>query len=127
MIELPFILVAGVLGSTHCIGMCGPFALSIGGTAISWTDNLWRQIIFSCGRIFTYTTAGAIAGFVGLRLSEYWTSVVNLPAVLAILALIPYQYLPVGQASQGEAVTIGPANQFALTAKTENRASSFWI
>ena len=27
MIELPLVLIAGMLGSSHCLGMCGPFAL----------------------------------------------------------------------------------------------------
>ncbi|MFN9955521.1 MAG: sulfite exporter TauE/SafE family protein, partial [bacterium] len=30
MIELPFVFLSGLLGSGHCLGMCGPFALAIG-------------------------------------------------------------------------------------------------
>ena len=30
MNELPLVFLAGVLGSAHCVGMCGGFALSIG-------------------------------------------------------------------------------------------------
>ena len=29
MIELPYILVGGLLGSAHCLGMCGPLAISL--------------------------------------------------------------------------------------------------
>ncbi len=30
MIELPLVFLGGLLGSAHCIGMCGGFAVSIG-------------------------------------------------------------------------------------------------
>ena len=30
MIELPLVFLGGLLGSAHCIGMCGGFAISIG-------------------------------------------------------------------------------------------------
>ena len=30
MIEWPLLVASGMLGSAHCLGMCGPFALAIG-------------------------------------------------------------------------------------------------
>ncbi len=86
MIELPFIFFAGVLGSSHCIGMCGPLALALGGRGYSVAENVSRQLIFSAGRIFTYSTLGATAGFAGLWLTSRPTTLVNVQAVLAIVA-----------------------------------------
>ena len=86
MIEIPLVFVSGVLGSSHCIGMCGPFALTLGNTATTWRDNLSRQLLYSVGRVFTYSTLGACAGFAGMRLAEYVPTFVNLPAALAIIA-----------------------------------------
>lgn len=86
MIELPLIFVSGVLGSSHCIGMCGPFALTLGNTAKTWRTNLARQLLYSAGRIFTYSTLGACSGFAGMRLAGYIPAFVNLPAALAIVA-----------------------------------------
>ncbi|MCA9196721.1 MAG: sulfite exporter TauE/SafE family protein [Planctomycetales bacterium] len=86
MIELPLVFTSGILGSSHCIGMCGPFALAIGSESISWKANLVRQLIYSVGRIFTYTVLGATAGFAGMRLAESLPSMVNVPAMLAIFA-----------------------------------------
>ena len=86
MIELPLIFISGILGSSHCIGMCGPFALTIGESAPSWQDNLLRQLIYSVGRIFTYTCMGAVAGFGGMRLAAYAPNFINIPAALAIIA-----------------------------------------
>ena len=86
MIELPLVLVAGLLGSSHCIGMCGPFALAIGGSAPTMSANLRRQLLYSTGRIFTYTVLGAAVGFGGWRLAKSVPAIVNLPAILAIVA-----------------------------------------
>ena len=86
MIEWPLVFGAGLLGSAHCLGMCGPFALAIGSAAPAWRTNLARQLCYSAGRIFTYAVLGAAAAFVGLRMAravEPWT---NMPAILAIAA-----------------------------------------
>ena len=86
MIEWPLLVVAGLLGSAHCLGMCGPFALAIGTAAPAWQANLWRQSCYSAGRIFTYAVLGAGAAFCGLRLAVALAAWVNVPAVLAIAA-----------------------------------------
>jgi len=85
-IEWPLLVVSGLLGSAHCLGMCGPFALAIGSHAAGWRSNLLRQASYSAGRIFTYAVLGAVAGFCGLRLANSLVGWTNVPAVLAILA-----------------------------------------
>lgn len=86
MIELPLIFVAGILGSSHCVGMCGPFALAIGGSAVKWRENIARQLIYTAGRIFTYAAMGAFAGFAGWRLASGLPMLRNCAAVLAVVA-----------------------------------------
>jgi sulfite exporter TauE/SafE len=86
MIEWPLIFLGGLLGSAHCIGMCGGFAIAIGAGAQSWSVNLARQFTYSLGRVATYALGGAIAGFGGMRLSGALTGWVNVPAILAIVA-----------------------------------------
>ena len=83
MIELPFVFMAGLMGSAHCIGMCGGFVVSIGATSRSLRENLVKQTLYSGGRAFTYSVLGALAGFGGLRLMNVNAYV---PAALAILA-----------------------------------------
>ena len=94
-IELPLVLAGGLLGSTHCLGMCGPFALMIGGAARGWRGNLARQLLYSAGRVFTYAWLGAAAGFGGMRLSQLAPAMVSVPALLAVGAgaLLLYQGL----------------------------------
>ncbi len=50
--------VAGLVGSLHCIGMCGPFAVACGGRA--GDTFLWHG-----GRMATYAIMGALAGAFG--------------------------------------------------------------
>lgn len=86
MIEWPLLVVAGMLGSAHCLGMCGPFALAIGSAAPRWRANLQRQSCYSAGRIFTYAALGAVVAFAGARLAAALPGWANVPAVLAITA-----------------------------------------
>lgn len=49
---------AGLIGSPHCAGMCGPFALACG-------ESIPKLIPWHLGRLTTYTVLGAIAGSLG--------------------------------------------------------------
>jgi len=50
--------VAGLVGSPHCIGMCGGFAVLCGGRV---TDTMFWHL----GRLTSYATLGALAGAFG--------------------------------------------------------------
>ena len=91
MSELPLVFIGGLLGSAHCIGMCGPLALALGGNGLGLSANLGRQLAFSGGRIFTYGFGGAAAGYFGHWLSHQGalnmeTRMVNVQAWLALVA-----------------------------------------
>ena len=61
MIWTGFLL--GLLGSFHCLGMCGPIAL-----AISLHDKqrfISNKIMYNMGRTVTYSLLGFIIGFIG--------------------------------------------------------------
>jgi sulfite exporter TauE/SafE len=86
VIELPLIVLGGLLGASHCIGMCGSFALAVGIGARSARANLLRQLVYSSGRVFTYAFLGAIAGFCGFWFVRRTAPLVHLQAVLSLLA-----------------------------------------
>lgn len=56
------LFLVGLLGGTHCVGMCGGIvsAMSMGGGA-GWGMHL----AYNSGRILSYAAAGAIAGALG--------------------------------------------------------------
>lgn len=86
MTELLLIFCGGALGSAHCVGMCGSFALAVGAGAPGWAANLNRQLTYSAGRLFTYSAAGAMAGFAGARLAAGLAGWIDAQAVLALVA-----------------------------------------
>jgi sulfite exporter TauE/SafE len=86
MIELPLVFLGGLLGSSHCVGMCGGFAMLIGMGQTSWRRNLIAQFAYSGGRIFTYVVLGAVAGFIGMKLSRGVGGWVNIPATMCVIA-----------------------------------------
>ncbi len=86
MIEWPLIFLGGLLGSSHCVGMCGAFALTIGLGMPSAVANARRHLAYSLGRVFTYSFAGAVAGFAGMRLQQLALSAFHAQTVLAVVA-----------------------------------------
>lgn len=86
MIGWLMILGGGFLGSAHCVGMCGGFALALGAAGRSHATNLLRQLTYGLGRVFTYSFFGVTAGYAGNRLTTEWNSLVNIQAVLSIAA-----------------------------------------
>ncbi len=86
MIEYPLILLGGLLGSSHCVGMCGGFAMLVGMNKPTFRENLMAQLSYSAGRLMTYCTLGAVSGYVGLRLVKSAPRLLNVPAGLCLLA-----------------------------------------
>lgn len=84
--EYVMIIIGGLLGSSHCVGMCGGFVLSIGAGSSSVSQNLTRQLIYSFGRITTYMFLGAVVGFAGTKLKDYASDMINVSALLSVIA-----------------------------------------
>ncbi len=86
MTPLWLVMLGGLLGSTHCIGMCGGFAALVGMNTGSLSSNLRSQLMYSAGRIMSYAALGASAGFAGHRLMAAMPALVNVPAILCLIA-----------------------------------------
>jgi sulfite exporter TauE/SafE len=55
----------GIIGSFHCIGMCGPIALALPVHNFSPIKKHLAILLYNFGRIFTYSIIGAIFGLLG--------------------------------------------------------------
>lgn len=55
--------IVGLLGSVHCIGMCGPLALAV---PTKKGHRVISAVLFNGGRILTYAFLGALFGLIGL-------------------------------------------------------------
>mgnify|MGYP005750095553 FL=1 len=60
-------IVLGFLGSFHCVGMCGPIALAVGGRTNQ--KFLWNKVLYNLGRSLTYSLLGLAVGALGFSLS----------------------------------------------------------
>lgn len=58
-------LTLGLLGSVHCIGMCGPLALALPVHHLPENRKPVAIVLYNLGRVFTYTLLGIVLGFIG--------------------------------------------------------------
>ena len=73
-------LVLGLMGSFHCIGMCGPIALSLPLRGNNFTQKITGGIIYNLGRSFVYGMMGSFFGLIGQSFNmlgfQQWISVI---------------------------------------------------
>lgn len=87
--------IMGLAGSLHCVGMCGPLALSL---PVSHNNNLSRiagGLIYNSGRIISYASLGLLFGSIGnLIIATQWQSKLSiaLGIIILIYLLVPKKY-----------------------------------
>jgi len=57
----------GLMGSFHCIGMCGPIAIALPKTK----NLLLSRLLYNFGRVITYSMLGLLFGLLGSRLEMF--------------------------------------------------------
>lgn len=82
---------AGILGSLHCVAMCGGLATAMGATRASGASR-GQPWLYQLGRIASYGTAGAIVGSLG-RIAgmgfetSRWSQLLRLGTALMVIVL----------------------------------------
>jgi len=80
------VFVASVVGSLHCIGMCGPFvAFYSGADGSGGARRLLSHAAYSGGRLLTYAIFGLAAGAVGAAL-DVAGSLAGFQRIAAVIA-----------------------------------------
>lgn len=101
-------LILGLLTSFHCVGMCGPIALSLPLHGDTKFKKLLGGIIYNLGRTVTYAIMGLIFGLVGHGLSTLgFQKIVSIIAGTLMIATVFFPHL------------------FNFTAKTDKGLFSF--
>lgn len=59
-----FLLTGFSVGFGHCIGMCGPIAVSL-SLKLKGRPVLWPHFLYNSGRVITYGILGALMGYSG--------------------------------------------------------------
>lgn len=86
-------LALGFASGFHCIGMCGPIALSLGLTKKQAANFYLQNLTYQFGRIVTYSLLGAVLGIVGKGFAvagfqQYLTIAVGI--LLIVMALFSF-------------------------------------
>lgn len=84
-------LVAGLLGSAHCVAMCGGIAAALGATGDARL-RFAHPLLYQLGRISSYGVAGAIAGSAGAATGRVldvaaWGDVLRVATALVVVAI----------------------------------------
>ena len=58
-------LIFGLIGSFHCIGMCGPIAFMLPVDRTSKVKQFFQILSYHLGRLFTYSLIGLLFGLLG--------------------------------------------------------------
>ncbi len=79
--------VLGFLGSFHCIGMCGPIALTLPVQHLDGFKKFIGILIYNSGRVFTYAILGSLFGIIGMSFNFFgWQQLLSI--VLGSLLLL---------------------------------------
>lgn len=82
----------GLLGSFHCVGMCGPLALSLPLNNDSFWSKFSGGLLYNAGRIVTYSLFGLVFGIIGKSVAlfgfQQWLSVI-LGVLIIVFVILP--------------------------------------
>lgn len=94
MLATAFIL--GLLGSLHCVGMCGPIAFMLPVDRTNSVKKVSQIAIYHFGRLLAYSIIGLFFGIVGKSLYIFGLQQqlsIIIGVVMIVLVLIPYKTL----------------------------------
>ena len=85
--EFGFAFALGMLGSLHCVAMCGPLMIALPAPAGGVGRLVTGRLLYQLGRVLTYALLGVLAGLFGRSLFliglQRWLSILLGVAVLA--------------------------------------------
>ena len=87
-------LVLGLLGSFHCIGMCGPIAFMLPVDRTNTFKKISQITIYHIGRLISYGIIGLVFGLVGKSLYIFGIQQqlsIAIGVLMIITVLIPYK------------------------------------
>lgn len=116
------VLVASIVGSVHCIAMCGPLVGLHGGA-----KTLRLSLVHSLGRLTTYVALGAVAGLVGsaIDLAGRVGNLQRIATVLAAGAIIAIAVVPLVRKRRGPAKS--PFTSALVRIRPKSAAKRAWL
>jgi sulfite exporter TauE/SafE len=86
--------VLGLLGSFHCVGMCGPIAFMLPVDRTNSLKKIFQITLYHFGRLLAYSLIGLVFGIVGKSLYIFGLQQqlsIAIGILMIIVVLIPYK------------------------------------
>ncbi len=122
--------VMGLAGSLHCIGMCGPLALSLPVSHNSKLSRISGGLIYNSGRIISYAAMGLVFGSLGnLVIATKWQSGLSivLGVIILLYLLVPKKYFHFTQANSLSKLFLLLREQLGRLFQSRKFSSIFFI
>ena len=87
-------VILGLLGSLHCVGMCGPIAFLLPVDRNNSYKKFSQILIYHLGRLLAYGTMGLVFGFLGKGLYVFGMQQklsIFIGIVMILVVLLPYR------------------------------------
>lgn len=85
-------LMTGLVGSLHCIGMCGPIAVALPLGNKSWLHRTFGSLTYNVGRTLTYGILGGLFGLLGQGIEmaglQQWATIL-IGVIMIVSVLFP--------------------------------------
>jgi sulfite exporter TauE/SafE len=85
----------GLVGSLHCIGMCGPIVVALPLKKHNILSKITGTVLYNSGRVFTYSVLGILFGLLGRGIHmagfQQWTSIL-LGTAMIVSVLFPFVF-----------------------------------
>lgn len=86
--------IVGLMGSVHCLGMCGPIAMILPVSKTNGRKRILQIILYHLGRLLSYSLLGLFFGLLGQSInlfsSQQYLSI-GIGALMVISVFIPYR------------------------------------
>lgn len=87
-------IILGLMGSLHCVGMCGPIAFMLPVDRSNNLNKFTQIFVYHFGRVFSYGIIGLVFGFLGKGLFVFGMQQklsVLIGVIMILLVLVPYK------------------------------------
>lgn len=88
-------LTIGIVGSLHCMGMCGPIVVALPLKNQNLFTKILGAILYNSGRVVTYGVLGLLFGLLGRGIHmagfQQWTSII-LGIIMIVSVLFPFVF-----------------------------------
>lgn len=117
----------GLIGSLHCVGMCGPLALSLPVHHLNPVQKPLAIAFYNFGRSFSYAAIGIFFGLIGQSFwvfkLQQWLSIVAGSLILAVFVFQQLGHLQFGAISR---FTQAIKQKLGILLRSEKNLSAFF-